>query len=92
MITKEDIKNLADLARIDIPESEAESLTRDIDSILGYVSQIKNATGNSEKTLPKLRNVLREDVATHAPNEYTDKLLKNAPSKEKNFLRVKKIL
>ncbi len=92
MITKEDIKNLADLARIQISDKEAESLTREMDSILGYVGQIKEATGDTEKMLPKLRNIMREDISTNAPKQYAEKLLKNAPSREKNYLKVKKIL
>ncbi len=92
MITKKDIQDLANLARIDISPGEAESLTLEIDSILGYVGQIKDATGGAEKNVPKLHNVLREDIVTHSPNEYTEKLLKNSPSREGNYLKVKKIL
>ncbi|KND48106.1 MAG: aspartyl/glutamyl-tRNA(Asn/Gln) amidotransferase, C subunit [Parcubacteria bacterium C7867-006] len=92
MITKEDIKNLADLARIEISEAEAEGLTSQIDSILGYVGQIKDSTGDVERAVPKLRNVMRDDVVTHTEEEYTEKLLNNAPSREGKYLKVKKIL
>ena len=92
MISKKDIQNLADLARIDIGEDEAESLTSEIDSILGYVGQIENMpTGTTSKTL-SVRNVLREDIVTHKPNEYTEDILANSPSRERNYLKVKKIL
>jgi len=92
MISSKDIQNLADLARIEITPSEAESLTSEIDSILLYVGQIKNAVGDSEKIIPKLRNVMRDDTVTHSPGQYTEDLLKNAPSREGNYLKVKKIL
>ena len=92
MITKEDIKNLADLARIEIAPEEAEKLTAEVDSILDYVGQIKNVSGDIEREIPKLRNVLREDVVTNNGGEYTEKLLSNAPAREKNYLKVKKIL
>ena len=92
MITKEDIKNLANLARIEIPQEEAEKLTAEVDSILDYVGQIKDVSGDAERKIPKLRNVLREDVVTNEEGEYTEKLLSNAPSREKNYLKVKKIL
>ena len=92
MITKEDIKNLADLARIEVSDSEAEGLTSQIDSILGYVGQIKDSTPNVEREIPKLRNVMREDVVTNGDGEYTEKLLNNASSREGKYLKVKKIL
>jgi aspartyl-tRNA(Asn)/glutamyl-tRNA(Gln) amidotransferase subunit C len=92
MISKEDIKNLADLARIEVSDSEAEGLTSQIDSILGYVGQIQNSTGDAKMDVPKLRNVMREDLVTNNSDEYTDKLLNNAPSREGRYLKVKKIL
>lgn len=92
MVTKEDIKNLASLARIEMSDEEAQAMTGEIDSILGYVGQIKNATGDSETALPKLRNVMREDISLNEPKQYTEDILKNAPAREKNYLKVKKIL
>lgn len=92
MITKEEIKNLADLARIKISDMEAERLTKDVDSILIYVGQIKNAAGEVKTSIPILRNIMREDVVTTKSGQYTEKLLNSAPKTEGNYLRVKKIL
>lgn len=92
MITSKDIKDLADLARIEVSDAEAEGLTSQIDSILGYVGQIKDSTGDVERVIPKLRNVMRPDVVTNSDGEYTEKLLNNAPSREGKYLKVKKIL
>jgi aspartyl-tRNA(Asn)/glutamyl-tRNA(Gln) amidotransferase subunit C len=97
-ITLEDIKNLAELARIEISEPEAEKLTVEVDSILGYIGQIKDANkemdlpADGRKFVPKLRNVMREDVVTNTGGEYTERLLKSAPSREGQYLKVKKIL
>lgn len=91
-ITKEEIKNLADLSRIGITDEEAEGLTKEIDSILGYVGAVQRFSGDAEREIPKLRNVLREDVVENSPDEYKEKLLKNAPSREGDYLKVKKIL
>lgn len=92
MITSEEIKKLAELARIEIGETEMEKLTKDVDAILGYVGQIKDATGNVSKNVPLLSNVMREDVVTNKEGEYTEKLLHNAPKREGAYLKVKKIL
>ena len=96
MISKEEVEHLAKLARIELWPSEAEDLTAEIGSILGYVGQIKEASGEinaeMEKKIPKLRNVMRDDIPTNTPGQYTEEILKNAPSRQGNYLKVKKIL
>ena len=92
MITKEDIKHLANLSRMEISEGEMEKLTGEIDSILGYVGQIMNTTGDMKRDVPLLRNVMRIDVPENKSGEYTEAILANAPAREKNWLKVKKIL
>ena len=92
MITTEEIKHLADLARIEMTEAEAEKMTKEVDAILDYVGQIKEVSGNSERVLPKHRNVMREDVVTNKTGEYTEAIMKNAPAREGKYFKVKKIL
>ena len=92
MIKKEDIKNLAQLSRIQISETEAESLTSEIDSILAYVGRINKIGEDAKFEVPKLRNVMRDDVVEHKANEYTESILSIAPAREGNYLKVKKIL
>ena len=92
MITIEEIKHLADLARIEITNDEAEKMTREVDSILGYAGQINEVSGGVESKVPELRNVMRDDIPTNTPGEYTEALLRNTPSRDKNYLKVKKIL
>ncbi len=92
MVNKEEIKNLAGLARMKLSEEEVEDFTKELDSILDYVSQIKDATTEDIKEIPVLRNVMREDVPKNADSEYTEDILNNAPAREGNYLKVKKIL
>ena len=91
-VTSKDIKNLASLARIEISEEEAEKLTPEIDSILGYVGQIKDVVGNIKKEVPKLHNIILEDISTNTSRQYTDDILSNAPDREGDYIKVKKIL
>lgn len=91
-ITKEEVKNLANLVRVQVDDEEADSLAKDMDSILSYVSHVEKLALGVEKGMPKLRNVFREDEQTNQPNEYTEGILSNAPQREGNYLKVKKIL
>ena len=92
MITKDEIKKLADLARIEVSDSEAEGLTSQIDSILGYVGQIQDMNSGDSIDMPKVRNIMRDDVVTYSGDEYTERLLSNAPEREGRYFKVKKIL
>lgn len=92
MVTKDEIKNLATLSRIEITEEEVEKMTLEVDSILGYVGQITQISGDEKRVIPKWRNVLREDEVLNKPREYTEKILNNAPKREGDYLKVKKIL
>ncbi len=92
MIEKKDIEKLALLARIEVSEEEKESLAQSIESILGYVGQVTSVSETALAGLPLLRNVMREDEIRHGEGEYTEALLSNAPSRDGNYLEVKKIL
>ncbi len=92
MITTDDITHLADLARMEISETEVATLAGEMDAILAYVGQIKEVTGDMQRVVPALHNVMREDVVTNAPRQYTEAILQNAPAREGDFLKVKKIL
>jgi len=92
MISREEIEKLAVLARVKISAEEKESMRKDIESILEYVGQVKNVSVDPKREIPVLHNVLRDDVVTTRAGEYTEDLLRLAPSREGNYLKVKKIL
>lgn len=95
MITKNDIEKLASLARIKIPEEEKDKLTQEVGSILEYVGQIKEVLTETDKENFKeilQRNVFRDDEVSSTTRQYTEKLLQNSPSRDGDFVKVKKIL
>jgi aspartyl/glutamyl-tRNA(Asn/Gln) amidotransferase C subunit len=92
-ITTQDMDRLASLARIEVLPEEKEAMKDSIMSILGYVSQVNTVVEHSkDKEIPRLHNVLREDVVTTVSGEYTQALLDNAPSRDGDYVSVKKIL
>ncbi len=93
MMCMVEVSHLAKLARIGLEQKEMEHIQKDLEGILDYISQLKNFSLESEETsgyLPK--DVVREDRNPHESGFFTDKILENAPEKEKGFIRVKKIL
>ena len=94
MISKEDIKKMADLARIEINETEVEKLTGEIGSILEYVSQVKEVGGEykAEVEIGSNKNIWREDVNPTESGTYSKELIEEFPEHEGDYLKVKKIL
>ncbi len=93
MLKKEDIEKLAELARLEIPDGEKETLRKEVDSILGYVSEIQKVSGSGvKKEAGEIRNVMREDKNPHLSGEFSGELLEEAPRRQEDFFKVKKIL
>jgi len=95
----EDVKKLADLARLDMSEEEMSTIAKDFDPILAYVGQVKEALKNDKQDIDEkipedyfLHNVMRDDVVTNNRGEYTEAILADAPDTEGGFLKVKQIL
>lgn len=90
---REDIEHLAKLSRIALSDAEAEARAHDITSILGYVSEIESLTGSTlDKSTGPHVNVMRDDTEPHAPNLYTEDLLREAPHRHGQYIKVKRIL
>lgn len=96
MIEIKDIEKLAELSRINISSEEKQTFRKDIESILGYVDQIKAVTGGADMAISseesELKNIFREDNDCHDSRKFTEVLLESAPEKENNHIKVKKIL
>ena len=94
MISTEELRKLALLARIEMPDNELEELRGQLDEILGYVGEVGKADVSSvpETSVPDLRNVFRDDGEPHAAGQFTTDIMANAPVSEKGFFKVKKIL
>lgn len=89
----QDVKHLATLSRLDIPEEEQQALLADLTSIIGYIDQIsKAALPEFSGEAPLHRNICREDVATNQSGAYTAALLAAAPGSQDGFVKVRKVL
>lgn len=94
MLQTDDIKKLATLARIKLSVEEEKRLATELDPILGYVAQLKEVTSvvGEEKKAGEHKNVTRADGPVTESETFTDAIVANFPEKEKNYLKVKKIL
>lgn len=89
-----DIDNLAELARIEVSDQQADELKDSIADILEYVSSVEDIADDKdqESTVGPVHNVMREDTDPHDPDAYRDQLLKEAPDTDNDFIVVPPIL
>lgn len=94
MISNEEVRKLAALARIHVEESEIEGLREDMNSILDYVGQVKEVAGGLEEDteIGPLKNVMRRDEDPTNHGAFSKELIAEFPDKEGDYLKVKKIL
>jgi aspartyl-tRNA(Asn)/glutamyl-tRNA(Gln) amidotransferase subunit C len=96
MVSKEEIQNLAQLARLKISDEEVAGLQKDISAILEYVGQVNAVPGGEGGvSYSPLTTVMREDVvrAENDPLASKEEVLRAAfPRREGDFAVVRKII
>lgn len=90
MVTHEDILQIANLAKLSVPEEELDALTKDMGEIIEFANTINNAAddGESFDNINNLSNVLRADDVV--PSLDAEEILKNASDSENDHFLVKK--
>ena len=92
------VKKVAALARIALPDADAERLAPELNNILGWIEQLGEVdTTGVEPTTAVIPNSLRlrDDVVDADPltgGGIRDKLMRNAPQAEHGFFTVPKVI
>ncbi|HYF29312.1 MAG TPA: Asp-tRNA(Asn)/Glu-tRNA(Gln) amidotransferase subunit GatC [Candidatus Paceibacterota bacterium] len=93
MATPEDVKKLAELARIAVPDTELDAFTKEFDGVLAYIGRLEELSlAHAAPAAGALRNVLREDAAPHEPGRYTEALAAQFPKRAGDALSVQQII
>ena len=95
MISKEDVRALADLARLALSDAEIERLQEDISNILDYVGQVNTMPTDSTQKAALLHNVMRDDVPytpSHPLAEKQDALIEAFPQHKDRYAVVRRII
>ena len=94
-MNQDEVKHLANLARIELSPAEIEAFTKEMSAILAYVSQVKDIVDAGVKKAPTVglrHNIFRKDEITNLPDQYTEAILAEMPKTEGRYMVVKKIL
>jgi aspartyl-tRNA(Asn)/glutamyl-tRNA(Gln) amidotransferase subunit C len=92
MISKDEVKHIAKLSRLELSEAETEKMQKDLSEILDYFNLLKKApkikeisTGTSD-----LKATRKDEVQTISEG-MRERLIQAAPDKKDGYIKVKAI-
>ncbi len=90
MVTREEVWQLAKLAKLSLSEEELDALSKDMEDIVNFADTINEANAESSdfENCNNLSNVFRGDEVV--PSYPKEEILKNAPCQENGCFQVKK--
>jgi aspartyl-tRNA(Asn)/glutamyl-tRNA(Gln) amidotransferase subunit C len=96
-ISREDVIRVADLAYLELSDSELETYRKQIDEILEYIGKLNELDTANVKPMAQVLTddqtadaTLREDVVV--PCNVAPEILKQAPDPEAPYFRVPKVI
>lgn len=94
MLGEKELEQLTHLCRIECSEEEKKELQKSLNSVLGYIDQLKEVdTSNTAacyQVLETLSNVFREDIPYNTLSR--EEFLKNAPSQAGGMIKVPPVI
>ena len=92
-VDKETVVQIARLARIRVPDEQQESLTGELNNILGWIEQLNEV--ETEGVVPMTSVVarkapLRDDQVTDG--DKPEQIVRNAPEADRDFFLVPKVV
>jgi aspartyl/glutamyl-tRNA(Asn/Gln) amidotransferase C subunit len=97
MISNDEVKHIAKLARLSLTEKETEKFQKELSSILDYIEELKevDVSDTAATSHPfDIGNVTRKDRERISDNKFpaTKKIIDLAPETKEGYLKVKSIL
>lgn len=93
LLTSEEVKKIAALARIEISEQEVQKFQKELSLVLEYASELNKVDTEGVEEISQvtgLMNVMREDKPEESPIRAD--LIKLFPESKDGYLKIKSIL
>jgi aspartyl/glutamyl-tRNA(Asn/Gln) amidotransferase C subunit len=93
MITMEEVRHVAKLARLKLTDKEAESYQRELNAVLQHFATLQELDTEAVEPMShvlNMKNVWREDRP--GKSKRTESILANAPEEDSDYFKVPKIL
>lgn len=96
MISKEEVKHIAELARIEISDSQTEKYQTELSAILDFVGELNELDATGIKPIRQmmgLESVFRKDEKLDLLNQSSaSELIKQSPEHKDDFVAVPEVL
>lgn len=94
-LTTDQVQHIADLARIELTESEKEKYAEELSAVLGFIEQLSAI--NTDNIIPTsqvtgLVNVARQDEIEICGEDIRARIFASAPLAEGEYFKVKAVL
>ena len=93
-ISKNVVKQIAELAKLKLDESDCDLFSKQMTNIISYISKLDEINTKDIKPLtniiPYQKNVMRNDIVKNSLK--LEQSLKNSPEKDENYIKVPKII
>jgi len=96
-ISREDVLHVAELAHLELSESEVENLRGQLDAILTYIDKLKQLDVSAVEPMAQVLHsgassvgALRDDIVRKS--DVADAILEQAPEAKKPYFRVPKVI
>ena len=93
LLTPQEVRKIADLARIQLTEAEVEKFQKELSLVLDYVSELSQVDTEGVEPISQvtgLVNARREDKVE--TSDLRAAILKNFPEEKDGYLKIKSIL
>lgn len=94
MLSKDEVKHIALLARIGLKDEEIEKYQKDLSSVLDFFDVLKKADTEQVEVIGQIigrENSWREDRHKEAGTLQKEAILKNVPETKEGYVKVKSV-
>ena len=95
MLTQDEIRHIALLARIGVDDIEIESYQKDLSAVLEYFKKLEEVDTKDVQEIGHItgrNNYFRTDKCELREEENIKKIMKNVPETKDDFIKVKSVL
>ncbi|MBW6440971.1 Asp-tRNA(Asn)/Glu-tRNA(Gln) amidotransferase subunit GatC [Patescibacteria group bacterium] len=94
-ISIEEVKHIADLARIELTAQETKKFASELSDVLGYIDQLSEVDTSKIEPVSQVTgtiNAIRDDAKEDSDPDARKALIDNFPNKDGDYIKVKQVM
>ncbi len=94
-ISEEEVKHIAELARIELSEEEKKRFSAELSDVLEYIQQLEEVDTDGVEPVSQVTgmvNIMREDVVENCSEDVRRKIIENFPEEKEGYIKVRQVM